>query len=159
MGSYFSKPPPRKENPPPTPRQELLLTKPWRAHKILSDGWTEKVQKDLLDDIANKLKENINIIFIGPVACGKSSLINSFFTTILNRITSKASACRDLTSHTLRLHQIRGLSKLEKITFYDTMGLEEADEKGLRTKHAKPIVKGEIQPGTKGFLPHKWLTS
>ncbi|XP_060597279.1 uncharacterized protein LOC132751161 [Ruditapes philippinarum] len=149
MGDVLSKAPQPMEETPTPPKQEPLLAEPWRTHKILSDGWTEKVHKALLDDIANKLKENINVVFIGPVASGKSSLINSYFTTVLNRITSKAPAGRGLTSHTLHLHQIRAVNQLKNITFYDTMGLEEAAGKGLQTERAQQIAKGEIEPGTK----------
>lgn len=125
-----------------------LLKEPWREYEILENGWKGQVQETLLNNINGLLKENkINVVFFGPISSGKSSLINSYSSIGAKRICCRTQTGTDITSHTLHLKQIENIKGLDNLTLYDTMGLEEGDDKGLSPATAKSVTEGGIKAG------------
>jgi len=133
-----------------------LYSDPWRK---VSNGtvWNEEVFNSLKQKIATfdileeADMENFNILLIGQVSAGKSSLFNTTETVFKDHVTSRAIVGRTEQSLTTKFKTFKIKVKDNKnqpicFRFCDSMGLEGGDD-GLQVDGITRIIDGYVKDG------------
>lgn len=135
-----------------------LLTKPWRDIKFVEEDWNLQTKAELttlirefqlVDDDAG-----LNVLFIGQVSAGKSSLFNNIETVFQSYVADRAPtgiSNTDVQTLTKRykMYDIidRKTNKPIKFRFWDTMGVEGKDA-GLKLEDVIRMLDGTIPTNT-----------
>ncbi|XP_053389155.1 interferon-induced protein 44-like [Mercenaria mercenaria] len=129
---------------------DIIYDKPWREYDFLEDNWDKKYSDTLLAEIYETTAKygRLNIMMLGQVQSGKSSIINSYFTITEKRIASRTKVGKADSSFSLEFHAVPGEGQLKHIVFHDVMGLELADDQGIHMDDISSAAKGKLQPGT-----------
>jgi len=143
-----------------------LLMDPWR--KTVKDGWNAEELHQLRNEVeANKFPESakiklFNILMVGQISAGKSSIINSIESAIRGEeeVTNKADAgtAGQGKSLTKQLRSYKMREGKGQVQFWDTMGLEVEDE-GLDIQKIEKIMDGLVRnkANLDGTLGTKYL--
>ncbi|XP_008401132.1 interferon-induced protein 44-like [Poecilia reticulata] len=96
----------------------------------------------------------IRVLLCGPVGVGKSSLINSVNSVLQGRITNRAPASNTTSDQSFtKKYKTYNFKKDREnnypFVFNDIMGLEDGDERGIRTDDIILALKGHVMDGYK----------
>jgi len=102
------------------------------------DSLNEKVKEKVLRNLARLRDTKVNILFVGPTGCGKSSTINALFDA------DKAKVGQGADPETMDIARY----DMENIVLFDSPGL--GDSKEADRRHAKAIMEKLLEKDSDG---------
>ncbi|XP_053388713.1 interferon-induced protein 44-like, partial [Mercenaria mercenaria] len=123
------------------------LVDPWRD---MGGDWTHSFSEKILKEIqmnetgSNEVK-NPGLLLLGPIMAGKSSFINSICSIGSGRLVHKAFTGLFLTSATNSFDMYKGAGVLTNFCLYDTMGVEDGENKGFHVSDVVNLIEGHVK--------------